>query len=173
MNAHFQKFSTRLWEGLIHKTSGSMHCHPLYVGKHKVKQPYGRTVLALHVLVAFCGCVNAFCRLTPCSGRDWSSRPPSKDSSGGHDQLSPHHLAHSGPLLNNWICKKIQSSSLKISLPPLRKVSYFQCIKEKARTHSFRVATEVSPSHPFLQRPLNSLYSTDYYPSSLIPTYPS
>ena len=28
-----------------------------------------------------------------------------KDSSGGHDQLTPQHLSHSGPLFKNWICK--------------------------------------------------------------------
>ena len=32
-----------------------------------------------------------------------------KDSSGGHDQVTPYHLLYSGPLVKNWICKIFNS----------------------------------------------------------------
>ena len=32
-----------------------------------------------------------------------------KDSSGGHNQLSPCHLLYCGPLVKNWICKIFRS----------------------------------------------------------------
>ena len=36
---------------------------------------------------------------------DAAIRHLKKNSSGGHDQLSPHNLLYSGPLVTNWICK--------------------------------------------------------------------
>ena len=36
---------------------------------------------------------------------DAAIRHLKKNSSGWHDQLSPHHLLYSGPLVTNWICK--------------------------------------------------------------------
>ena len=84
-----------------------------------------------------------------------------KDSSGGHDQLTPQHSPHSCPLFKNWICKTfnaIITLEEKFLLLLKKALCYHIHVKGyRKKTLFYGTVTEASPSPRFSQNPLSLL----------------
>ena len=95
-----------------------------------------------------------------------------RDSSGGHDQLSPHHLAHSGPLHKNWIFNTVffledipSSFRNSIILPVYKGKGKDPLLQSRYQGTTLTSILAKTLEFVLLDRLLP--------PSSLIPTYPS
>ena len=88
-----------------------------------------------------------------------------KNSSGGHDHLSPSHLLYSGPLFKNWICQVFNSILSLEDIPSTFKEGIILPIyKGKGKDPLlYKAATEVLLLHLFYQKRLSLFFLIEFF----------
>ena len=90
-----------------------------------------------------------------------------RNSSGGPDSITPHHVLHTGSIFKNWLCHIFNKIVKLESIPASFKAGTF--VRERVRTPSPPLVIEGSLS--LLQSPNCLCFSIECYPYSVIIMY--
>ena len=92
-----------------------------------------------------------------------------RNSSGGPDSITPHHVLHTGSIFKDWLCHIFNNIFELESIPASFKVGTF--IRERVRTPSPPLVIEGSLSLLQSSNLLSLCFSIECYPYSVIIMY--